>query len=139
MSKALFYLAIAAAVLFIALPFFPWVQMQSASLVLDGIHDRKFPNGTSYGIPGYAIITLSCVFIILHLLSSPKLKLLNLLVTGLLLAYSLRTYFLYTGSLFENEITKFPAVYGLTFLPVILLIAAIFPYRYKRKVKTNKP
>ena len=133
MSKALFYIAIAAAVILMILPFLPWVEMQSASLVLDGIHDKKFPNGTSYGKPGYVIIFLSAMFLILHFMQSRKAKMLNLLFTGLLVAYCLRSFYLYTTSLFDNEIVKYPAVWGILILPFIVLLAAIFPFKENRR------
>ena len=67
--------------------------------------------------------------IILIFMLLPKLwaKRFNLFFSALLFAYCLRTYIIFTSSLFDGEIENYAGIYLIVVLSFIILVATLFP------------
>ena len=52
---------------------------------------------------------------------------------ALLVAYTLRTYVIFTGSLFDGEVTKLAGIYLIVFLSFVMVICSVFPYLKKEE------
>ncbi len=54
-------------------------------------------------------------------------KRINFFVSGLLFAYCIRTYIIFTGSLFEGEVETKTGMYLVLTLSFLLLVCSVFP------------
>jgi len=113
--------------------FIPWVHFNSINETFTGYHVTKFANGTSYGKPWKVICLMAAIIFILNFVNSVVVKKANLFVAALLLAYCIRTYFLFTGSLFEGEVSKLAGIYLILLLSLVLLVCAAFPNKVINK------
>jgi hypothetical protein len=121
------YMGLAASLLLAVSCFLPWVYINSMDTTFTGFKVSSFPNGTYYGRAGIFILPLSLICFTLTMIPKIWAKRTNLFVAGFLLAFSLRTYFIFTSSLFDGEVIKKIGIYGVLILPVLMLISAIFP------------
>ena len=60
-------------------------------------------------------------------------KRVNMFLCALLVAYMLRTYVIFTGSLFDGEVTKLAGIYLIVFLSFVMVICSVFPYLKKEE------
>ena len=116
-----------AAVALVAACFMPWVHYNSINVTFTGFHVTKFAGGVYYGKAGAVITPLAIIILILMLVPKIWAKRVNLLLAGLLFAYCIRTYILFTGSLFEGEVEKLAGIYLVMVFSFILLVSAVFP------------
>lgn len=60
---------------------------------------------------------------------TPKIwaKRINFFLTGLLFAYCIRTYIIFTGSLFEGEVVTMVGMYLILLLSFLLMVCSVFP------------
>ena len=61
-------------------------------------------------------------------------KRVNLFLSALLFAYCIRSYIIFTSSLFENEVHKRPGIYLIIFFSFLVLVSSIFPKIDKKKM-----
>jgi len=112
--------------------FLPWVYFNSNNETFTGFYVSHFPNGIYYGRAGIFITILTIVVIILMLVNKPWVKAANLFISGLIFAYCIRTYFIFTASLFPNEVIRKPGIYMILIFSLILLVSTLFPNNEKR-------
>jgi hypothetical protein len=120
-------MGLSAAILLAVACFLPWVYIHSLGEVFTGFHVKEFPNGTYYGKAGNIILPVTLAVIVFMLIPKIWAKRANLFLTAFLLAFSIRTYIIFTSSLFEGEVEKKIGIYLVLFLPIILLISSVFP------------
>ena len=126
-SKIIYYIGIAACLLIIAACFMPWVHYTSINETFTGLNVKKFVTGNYYGRAGIIICLLSAVILIFMLLQKVWAKRVNLFLAAFLLAYSVRTYIIFTSALFEGEIEKKSGIYLMLFSSIVIMIATMFP------------
>lgn len=107
--------------------FMPWVHYNSINVTFTGFHVTQFAGGIYYGKAGTVITPLTVIILLLMLIPKVWAKRVNLLLAGLLFAYCIRTYIVFTGSLFEGDVDRLPGIYLLLVLSFILLVSAVFP------------
>ncbi|MEO6583024.1 MAG: hypothetical protein ABIO05_01800 [Ferruginibacter sp.] len=105
----------------------PWTFYHSIQQTFTGFHVVPFPAGNYYGKAGIPITILSSI--ILLLLLTPKLwaKRVNLFLAGLLVAYTIRTYIIFTSALFKGEVEKYAGIYLIIIFSFLIMITSLFP------------
>jgi hypothetical protein len=58
-------------------------------------------------------------------------KRINVFLAALLVAYCIRTFIIFTSSMFADEVDKLPGIYLIIILSPIVLLATIFPGNVK--------
>jgi len=116
--------------------FLPWVHIHYIDETFTGFHVKRFATGTYYGRAGIPISILTGVIFIFMLLPKLWAKRINLFLAALLFAYCIRTYIVFTSSLFENEVTSKPGVYLIIVFSLLILVASMFPKM--DQIKLNK-
>ena len=106
--------------------FIPWIHINSINETLTGMNVKPFATGNNYGNPGKFIIILTSIIFIFMLIPRIWAKRVNLFLSALLLAFALRSFVIFSGSLFEGEVERKMGLYLVLFLPIIILIACIF-------------
>src|SRR5688572_33125803 len=110
-SRIAFYTGIAACIGIIIACFMPWTHYNSINETFTGFRVTKFPSGTTYGKAGYIISTLAVIILILFIIPQNWAKKVNLFFAGFLVAYSIRTYIIFTSSLFKGEVETYAGMY----------------------------
>lgn len=123
----LHYVGLFSGILLIIGCFLPWVHINSINETLTGFRVQRFPNGTFYGKAGNIILPLTVLITLFILVPKVWAKRANLFLASFLVAYSIRTYVIFTSSLFEGEVTKKIGIYLVAILPFLLLLSSIFP------------
>ena len=126
--KVVHYLAIAASLALIAACFIPWVHYNSINTTFNGYNVTQFATGVYYGKAGIIITALGVVSILCTLMPYVVIKRVNMFLCAFLVAYCVRTYILFTGSLFEGEVVKLAGIYLIVFLSIVLVVCSVFPY-----------
>ncbi len=126
-KKIVQYIAILSCTGLIATCFIPWVHYNSINTTFNGFNVKEFATGVNYGKAGRIISIFTIVSLLLTLLPFSVPKRINMFVCALLFAYSIRTYVLFTGSLFDGEVIKFAGIYLIVMLSLVLVICSIFP------------
>ena len=126
-KKIIQYIAIISCVALVATCFIPWVHYNSISETFTGFNVKRFSTGVYYGRAGLIVTIFTSLSLLLTLLPYSALKRINMFVCALLFAYSIRTYVLFTGSLFDGEVIKMAGIYLIVILSLILVICSIFP------------
>lgn len=54
-------------------------------------------------------------------------KKINLFLAGLLMAYAIRTFIVFTGSLIAGDVEKKVGIILVIILPVLILVSTVFP------------
>jgi hypothetical protein len=126
-KKYIQILAIASTIALIVTCFIPWVHYNSINETFTGFHVTRFSTNVYYGkagkiITGLCIISLICVLI-------PKLflKRINMFATALLFAYCIRTYVLFTGSIFDGQVEKLAGIFLILLFSLIMVVSSVFP------------
>lgn len=121
------YIAIFSCVALIAVCFIPWVHYNSINETFNGFNVKEFATKVNYGKAGRPITIFTSIIFLFTLLPFSALKRVNMFVSALLFAYAIRTYVLFTGSLFEGEVVKYAGIYLIVALSLVLVICSIFP------------
>jgi hypothetical protein len=126
-KKFLQYIAILSCIALIVTCFIPWVHYNSIDTTFNGYNVKPFPTGVNYGRAGKIITILVSISFLLTLIPYVAAKRTNMFVSALLVAYTIRTYVLFTGSLFEGEVVKLAGIYLIVALSFVILFCSIFP------------
>ena len=132
-KKILHYLAIVATLAIIATCFIPWVHYNNIDVTFNGYNVKKFATGVYYGRAGIIITIFAAISLLFTLMPSIVAKRVNMFLCALLVAYTLRTYVIFTGSLFDGEVTKLAGIYLIVFLSFVMVICSVFPYLKKEE------
>ena len=132
-KKYLHYLAIVATLAIIATCFIPWVHYNNIDVTFNGYNVKKFATGVYYGRAGIIITIFAAISLLFTLMPSIVAKRVNMFLCALLVAYTLRTYVIFTGSLFDGEVTKLAGIYLIVFLSFVMVICSVFPYLKKEE------
>ena len=134
-KKIIQYTAIISCVALVATCFIPWVHYNSINETFTGFNVKRFSTGVYYGRAGLIVTIFTSLSLLLTLLPYSALKRINMFVCALLFAYSIRTYVLFTGSLFDGEVIKLSGIYLIVILSLILVVCSIFPNVKEDNVK----
>jgi hypothetical protein len=126
-KKFLQYIAILSCIALIVTCFIPWVHYNSIDTTFNGYNVKPFPTGVNYGRAGKIITILVSISFLLTLIPYVAAKRTNMFVSALLVAYAIRTYVLFTGSLFEGEVVKLAGIYLIVAFSFVILFCSIFP------------
>jgi hypothetical protein len=126
-KKIIQYIAIFSCIALVATCFIPWVHYNSINVTFTGFNVKKFATGVNYGRAGLIVTIFTSLSLLLTLLPYSALKRINMFVCALLFAYTIRTYVLFTGSLFDGEVVKLSGIYLIVILSLVLVICSIFP------------
>ncbi len=126
-KKIIQYIAIISCITLIATCFIPWVHYNSINVTFTGFNVKRFATGVFYGRAGLIITIFTSLSLLLTVLPYSALKRINMFVSALLFAYSIRTYVLFTGSLFDGEVVKLSGIYLIIILSLIIVVCSIFP------------
>jgi hypothetical protein len=130
--KISYYTGIIACMALVVNCFMPWVHYNNINETFTGYHVTRFVTGNYYGRAGI-VITIMCSIIEVFMLI-PRLwaKRLNLFFAALLFAYCIRTYIVFTSSLFEGEVEKYAGIYLIVILSFVILVSTVFPKMGKK-------
>jgi hypothetical protein len=126
-KKIIQYIAILSSAALIATCFIPWVHYNSINTTFTGFNVKEFATGVNYGKAGRIITIFTSLSLLCTILPFSVPKRINMFVSALLFAYSIRTYVLFTGSLFDGEVEKLAGIYLIVVLSFVLVICSIFP------------
>jgi hypothetical protein len=126
-KKIIQYIAIISCIALVSICFIPWVHYNSINVTFTGFNVKRFATGVYYGRAGLIITIFTSLSLLLTLLPYTAPKRINMFVCALLFAYTIRTYVLFTGSLFEGEVVKFAGIYLIIILSLTLVICSVFP------------
>jgi hypothetical protein len=127
-KKKLHFFSLFICIALIACCFIPWVHYNSINETFNGYNVKKFATGVYYGRAGLVITYFVIAIMILTLLPYIAAKRANMFVCALLVAYSIRTYVLFTNSIFEGEVEKLAGIYLIVLLSFVLVVCSVFPY-----------
>lgn len=113
--------------------FMPWTYYQSIQQTFTGFNVVPFPTGNYYGKAGIPISVITGLVLLLMFIPRIWAKRTNLFLAGVLVAYTIRTYIIFTSALFDGEVTKFIGIYLVIILSIVLLVTTLFP-----NVQTNR-
>lgn len=111
--------------------FIPWVHYNGPDLTFTGFKVERFSNGNYYGRAGLAITILTVLILSLMLLPRIWAKRVNVFLGALLVAYCIRTFIIFTSSMFSGEVEKLAGIYLIIILSPIILISTLFPGNVK--------
>ena len=132
-KKILHVVAIIATLAIIATCFIPWVHYNNIDVTFTGYNVKRFATGVYYGRAGIIITILAAISLLFTLTQSVVAKRVNMFLCALLVAYTLRTYVIFTGSLFDGEVTKLAGIYLIVLLSFVMVICSVFPYLKKEQ------
>ncbi len=105
----------------------PWTHYISINETFTGYQVKRFPNGPYYGRAGLIITILTSIILIGMFSAKMWMKKVNLFLAAMQVAYAVRTYILFTSSMFPGEVEKKIGIILLIPLSVLLLISSVFP------------
>ena len=117
------WIGLAAAIGLIIVCFLPWTYHADVQKDFTGFFSEK----NAYGKPGKFLIIFSVVSIALLLIPRIWAKRTNLFVTGIMLAYAIKTYILYTSCYNAYCPEKRAGIYLVVALSVIQFVMSLFP------------
>lgn len=120
-------MAVISCIALVAICFIPWVHYNSINETFTGFNVKRFATGVFYGRAGLIITIFTSLSLLLTLLPYSAMKRINMFVCALLFAYAIRTYVLFTGSLFDGEVVKLSGIYLIVILSLVLVVCSIFP------------
>jgi hypothetical protein len=127
-KKLLHYAALLICIALIATCFMPWVHYNSINETFTGFNVKPFATGVNLGRAGKIITIFTTISFLLTALPFIAAKRANMFVCALLMAYTIRTYIVFTGSIFEGEVVKLAGIYLINILALCLVVCSIFPY-----------
>ncbi|RYY67908.1 MAG: hypothetical protein EOO13_13750 [Chitinophagaceae bacterium] len=117
------WIGLAAALALIVVCFMPWTYHADVQKNFTGF----FSENNLYGKPGKFLIFFSVVAGILILTPKIWAKRTNLFVTGIMLAYAIKTYILYTSCYNAYCPEKRAGIYLVVLLSVLQFVMTLFP------------
>lgn len=111
----------------IAACFMPWTFYQSIQQTFTGYNVVPFPTGNYYGKAGIPITVISGLILLLMFIPRLWAKRTNLFLAGVLVAYTIRTYIIFTSALFDGEVQKFVGIYLVIVFSIVIMITTLFP------------
>ncbi len=105
--------------------FIPWVHYNSVNLTFNGFNVKPFDTGNYYGKAGIPITFLTVLIFILMFINRIWAKRLNLFLGAFLVAYTIRTFIIFTSALFVDEVAKKPGIYLIVILPLIIMLGCL--------------
>jgi hypothetical protein len=117
------WIGLAACVSLIVVSFLPWTYHADVQKYFTGF----FSQNNAYGSPGKYLIFFSALAMILFLVPRIWAKRTNLFVTGILVAYAIKTYILFTSCYNAYCPDKQAGIYLVAILPLIIFACSLFP------------
>ena len=117
------WIGLAAAVALIVVCFMPWTHHADVEKNFTGF----FSQNNTYGKPGKFLIIFSVIAAFLFVAPRIWAKRTNLFITGLTVAYAIKTYILYTSCYNAYCPEKLMGIYLVVALPVLMFIMSLFP------------
>lgn len=117
------WIGLAAALLLIMVCFMPWTYHADVQKNFTGF----FSQNDAYGKPGKFLIFFSVVAALLVLTPRVWAKRTNLFVTGIMMAYAIKTYILYTSCYNAYCPDKKAGIYLVVGLSVVQFVMSLFP------------
>ncbi len=117
------WIGLAAAIALIVVCFMPWTYHADVQKNFTGFFSEK----NAYGKPGKFLIIFSVISIALALVPKIWAKRTNLFVTGLMLAYAIKTYILYTSCYNAYCPEKKAGIYLVVVLSFVQFLMSLFP------------
>lgn len=114
--------------------FLPWTYYNSLQETFTGFHVVQFANGNYYGKAGKVITILTSLALVLMFVNKVWAKRVNLFIAGVVFAYVIRTYIIFTSSLFPGEVTKKPGIYLVLIFSIFFLVSTLFPKVDEKKL-----
>jgi hypothetical protein len=114
---------IAAAIILIVACFLPWAYYPDINKTFTGF----FSEENAYGKPGKALVFLSVIIIVLFMIPKVWAKRLNMFITALIVAYSIKSYLLFASCYRGVCPDKKIGVYLIMIASIIMIIAAVLP------------
>lgn len=114
---------LAAAILLIICCFLTWVTIPSKNIVVSGAD----ATGTSFGKPGYFNLLMTFFFIVCTLVPKIWAKRINLLFTGLNLAWTIRNYFVISACQGGECPEKHAGLFLMLAASLLMLASSLFP------------
>jgi hypothetical protein len=112
-----------AAIVLIISCFAIWVTIPSKNIVVSGVD----ATGTSFGKPGYFNLLMTFFFIVCTLLSKIWVKRVNLLFTGMNLAWAIRNYFVISACQGGECPEKHAGLFLMLAASLLMLASSLFP------------
>ncbi len=127
MNKYYHYTGLLCCLLLIAACFMPWTHYNSINETFNGFNVKRFSTGNYYGKAGRIITIFTILIFVLMLVPKLWAKRVNLFLSALLFAYCIRTYIIFTNSLFEGEVEKKAGIYLIILFSFLVLLTSVFP------------
>jgi uncharacterized membrane protein len=127
LNKIVHYTGLLACIGIIIACFMPWTNYHNINETFNGFNVKPFAAGNYYGKAGRVITVLAVLVLLLMLVRRVWAKRVNLFLAAILVAYSIRTYIIFTSALFPGEVKKYPGIYLIVILSVVILISTVFP------------
>ena len=107
----------------IAVCFMPWTFHADLGKYFNGFYSQN----DVYGKPGKFFIIFSCICILLIFINKLWAKFTHLFFAGVIMAYALKTYHLFTSSYNAYTPEKQPGIFLLVLLSILSFVIALFP------------
>ncbi|HVM87115.1 MAG TPA: hypothetical protein VMT76_02935 [Puia sp.] len=117
------YIGIILAIILIAACFFPWAYYPDLDKVFTGF----FSEQNRYGKPGLLLIILSVIVIVLFIVPRIWAKRVNLVVSALIVAFSARSFVLFSSCYRGICPEKKVGLYVIIVVSFLILLAAVLP------------
>lgn len=117
------YLGILAAIVLIVACFIPWAHYPDIDKTFTGF----FSEQNRYGKPGKALVFFAVLAIILFIAPKVWAKRLNMVITALALAFSVRCYMLFTACYRGTCPEKETGIYLIVITSFVMIIASVLP------------
>ena len=117
------WVGIASALLLVISCFLTWVEIISKSIIVTGVN----ATGTNFGRPGYFNLLMTLFFVTFTLIPKIWAKRINLLVTALNFAWTLRNYFVITACVAGECPEKHSGIYLLMLASILMMLSSLFP------------
>jgi hypothetical protein len=134
--RIIFWVGLLSCLLLVAACYMPWIHINSINETLTGMNVKPFVTGNNYGKAGKFIIVLTSLVIILMIIPRVWAKRLNLFLSALLFAFCIRSFVIFSGSLFEGEVERKMGLFLVLFLPFIILVSNVFS-KVDEKIKNG--
>jgi hypothetical protein len=126
------WIGVTGAIVLIAACFLPWAYYPDLDKHFTGFFSEK----NMYGKPGKFLVFLSLVGGLLFIVPRVWAKRANILVTAIVLAFSIKSFMLFSACYHGTCPEKRLGIFLMLFAPVIMVIASIFP---DIQLKDKKP
>ena len=110
-------------IMLIGVCFLPWTYHADLNVYFNGF----FSQNNVYGKPGKYFIIFSLICVVLLLIPKVWAKFTHLFFAGIIMAYALKTYHLFTSSYNAYSPEKQPGIYALVALTILSFVIALLP------------